>query len=335
MITLDNNFNLIDFYELNKKIPYFYTDFAYGGIRGAVWISNNSAIIYSTFLKDNSYYVGLVPIHLSKKKQILLDEIYFLEKLPLQDGLISSLGGGIVALENNIYLATGTTATPDEINKNILAQNDKSFFGKILKITFNFDNKLIKFNSPQILSKGHRNPQGLAFINNNLLSVEHGPKGGDEINLVKLKNDYIYNYGWPNYSYGTPYLEQNPYELNKTNRNNNLNSSNLKKSYNKKNKDYVEPIFYFTPSIGISDLSDCPFKESEFDQYKNCFLISSLKDESFYVMKYLYNKTKNDFLIKSTERVAVGERIRKIYSEINKVYLFLDSLSIIQINYNP
>ncbi|WP_256013055.1 PQQ-dependent sugar dehydrogenase [Desertivirga xinjiangensis] len=54
-----------------------------------------------------------------------------------------------------------------------------------------------------IWSYGHRNPQGLAYdaANNRLWAVEHGPKGGDELNLVEKGK----NYGWPIVTYGIGY----------------------------------------------------------------------------------------------------------------------------------
>ena len=48
---------------------------------------------------------------------------------------------------------------------------------------------------------GHRKPQGLAKIDERLFSTEHGPRGGDEVNLIYKNN----NYGWPISSYGTNY----------------------------------------------------------------------------------------------------------------------------------
>ncbi|GAB3515435.1 PQQ-dependent sugar dehydrogenase [Photobacterium alginatilyticum] len=56
---------------------------------------------------------------------------------------------------------------------------------------------------PEIWSYGHRNPQGLAFDlrNNRLWAIEHGPRGGDEINLI-VKGS---NYGWPVTSHGKEY----------------------------------------------------------------------------------------------------------------------------------
>ncbi len=57
--------------------------------------------------------------------------------------------------------------------------------------------------APTIWSYGHRNPQGLAFhpATGELYDVEHGPRGGDELNLVKKG----LNYGWPVITYGMNY----------------------------------------------------------------------------------------------------------------------------------
>ncbi len=58
-------------------------------------------------------------------------------------------------------------------------------------------------NASAIWSYGHRNPQGLFYdsATNQLWSVEHGPRGGDEINLIEQGN----NYGWPVTSHGKEY----------------------------------------------------------------------------------------------------------------------------------
>ena len=67
------------------------------------------------------------------------------------------------------------------------------------------DNPFVKRKDalPEIWSYGHRNPQGMAFdvVRNRLWSIEHGPRGGDEINLVLPGR----NYGWPVISHGMEY----------------------------------------------------------------------------------------------------------------------------------
>jgi glucose/arabinose dehydrogenase len=56
---------------------------------------------------------------------------------------------------------------------------------------------------PEIWSYGHRNPQGMAYdpVHQRLWLIEHGPRGGDEINLILPGR----NYGWPVISYGKEY----------------------------------------------------------------------------------------------------------------------------------
>ena len=107
-------------------------------------------------------------------------------------------GGKIVSFDdNNILLSIG------EYRKRYLAQDKESVNGKIIKI--NIDNA--KY---EIISMGHRNPQGLYFDkeNNFVIETEHGPRGGDEINIIevdKINNDKILNYGWPVVSAGEHY----------------------------------------------------------------------------------------------------------------------------------
>ena len=100
---------------------------------------------------------------------------------------------------------------------------------------YDLNTKKTKLSPPTIISKGHRNPQGLTLFNKKIYAVEHGPKGGDELNLISQNG----NYGWNNFSYGTKYIKPD-------------------EEYNRSNNKYIEPIYYFTPSIGISDVSKCP-----------------------------------------------------------------------------
>lgn len=89
------------------------------------------------------------------------------------------------------------------------AQNLTNHAGSVLRLNLDGsipkDNPFIKNKSalPEIWSYGHRNPQGLSYDFNNkrLWEIEHGPRGGDEINLIKP----AVNYGWPEISYGKEY----------------------------------------------------------------------------------------------------------------------------------
>ena len=79
---------------------------------------------------------------------------------------------------NNLLLST-TNQTPDRITDR--PQNDDSIFGKIISID-------LENNKSSIYSKGHRNIQGLYIDNDVIISTEHGPRGGDEINKIEKGN---------------------------------------------------------------------------------------------------------------------------------------------------
>ena len=90
-----------------------------------------------------------------------------------------------------------------------MAQDLSNHIGTIMRLNLDgsvpTDNPFVGIDNArdEIWSYGHRNPQGLLFdrVTNRLWSIEHGPRGGDEINLI-IKGR---NYGWPVISHGKEY----------------------------------------------------------------------------------------------------------------------------------
>lgn len=105
--------------------------------------------------------------------------------------------------EGHVYFSVGDRGIRDN------AQDLTNHAGTIMRL--NLDGSVPEDNPfsknrrllPEVWSYGHRNPQGLAYDikNKRLWSIEHGPRGGDEINLIKPGA----NYGWPVISYGKEY----------------------------------------------------------------------------------------------------------------------------------
>lgn len=87
------------------------------------------------------------------------------------------------------------------------AQNTDNHHGKIVRILPNgdvpSDNPFVDGAAPEIFSYGHRNVQGLTVhpTSGDVWAMEHGPKGGDEVNLLEKGA----NYGWPVITYGVDY----------------------------------------------------------------------------------------------------------------------------------
>lgn len=101
-----------------------------------------------------------------------------------------------------LYFSVGDRGERDN------AQDTSSHAGTIVRLTLNGsvpqDNPFVSGGGlAEIYSFGHRNPQGLAYdpVGQRLWSIEHGPRGGDELNLI-VKGG---NYGWPVVSHGLEY----------------------------------------------------------------------------------------------------------------------------------
>lgn len=116
--------------------------------------------------------------------------------------------GGRIIFDNdgNLFVSIGERSDQEP---RVLAQDLSTSFGKIIRITT--DGEAVSGNPfenepnalPEIYSYGHRNPQGLDFhpVTGELWSNEFGPRGGDELNLIKPG----LNYGWPVITYGIEY----------------------------------------------------------------------------------------------------------------------------------
>lgn len=113
--------------------------------------------------------------------------------------------GGRMNFDKNGYLYF----TVGERDRRENAQNLKNHSGKILRIkddgTIPADNPFVnaKDAKPEIYTYGNRNPQGMAIhpLTGEIWTHEHGPMGGDEINIVEAG----VNYGWPEVTFGKNY----------------------------------------------------------------------------------------------------------------------------------
>ena len=168
----------------------------------------------------------------------------------------------------------------------------------------------------EIVSYGHRNPQGLHYSKKYdfIISTEHGPKGGDEININHKPFLKIKNFGWPISSYGEHYKKN--YSKKK------LKEAPLNKSHKKFG--FVEPLKYFVPSIGISEIISL----SEDDDK---FLVGAMGNEIIEQdlgLHYIELNDKKD-KIKEHKYFPLNERVRDmvISKNKNKIILFLETTS--------
>jgi glucose/arabinose dehydrogenase len=132
-------------------------------------------------------------------------------------------------------------------------------------------------------SIGHRTPYGLAFApDGRLWEMEHGPRGGDELNLIEPGR----NYGWPLVSYG-------------------INYNGVPIPTPGTRPDLTEPVIYWTPVIAPGNLIF--YKGKMFQKWQGSALISGLATKSL-------NRITFDGKggAKAAERWDVGHRIRDV-----------------------
>lgn len=110
---------------------------------------------------------------------------------------------------------------------------------------------------PEIWSYGHRNPQGMAIdrASGRIWANEHGPRGGDELNLIVAGA----NYGWADISYGAEYSSDNAV------------------GEATERDDTVQPLWYWVPSIAPSGLAWVDSDNDLYGGWQGSLLVGALK----------------------------------------------------------
>ncbi|MDA9973271.1 PQQ-dependent sugar dehydrogenase [Alphaproteobacteria bacterium] len=145
------------------------------------------------------------------------------------------------------------------------AQNFANHSGSVIKIKKNgskHNNNAFKNALPEIYSIGHRNPQGLFFNNktNQLLLHEHGPQGGDEINIIYKGK----NYGWPKVTFGKEY------------------GTGRKIGIGVSKNGFENPVKVWIPSIAPSGM--IIYRGDMFAEFKNKLILGSLKFKRLHIL---------------------------------------------------
>lgn len=170
-----------------------------------------SRVVYFAFSEPQSRGVllAIAKGRLATNETVLENQTIIYRATPAHTGKLQ-YGSRIVFDKNgNLFVSTGERSDK-EIR--VQAQSLNSSLGKVLHLIPNGDavpnGPFAKTRNakPEIYSYGHRNPDGLAINpqTGELWEAEFGPKGGDEVNLIKPGK----NYGWPIVSYGTEYSGQ-------------------------------------------------------------------------------------------------------------------------------
>jgi aldose sugar dehydrogenase len=191
----------------------------------------------------------------------------------------------VFARDGNLFVTTG-----ERNSERDKAQDLMTHLGKILRITPDGgvppDNPFVgrKDALPEIWSYGHRNSQG-ATLNpdtGQLWAIEHGPRGGDEINIPAAGK----NYGWPIITYGREYSGPA------------IGEGSAKAGME-------QPIHYWVPSIAPSGMT---FHDGHgFQGWKGQLFVGALA-----AAQLVRLEVTPDGKVNKEERYAIGKRVRDV-----------------------
>ena len=220
-----------------------------------------------------SLVLGSYQIDLDKRAAVKRDGIWFTSKPCVPVRAVQHAAGRIEVIDkSSVYLTLGDLGFT-KINS-VKARGD---LGSVFKVS---SSKVEK------ISSGHRNQQGIALIGSDLYASEHGPRGGDELNLISKGKDY----GWPAVTYGEPYTS----------------GDYVKPTATGSHDGYVKPLKYWVPSVAPTELVVLPSSEG-WGNWSSQLVMGTLIEESL-----IFIELKDRSSVGQVLKVDVGERIRDL-----------------------
>jgi len=211
-------------------------------------------IVYLTYAAGTASANGTQVMRARFDGSTLRDAQVIFKAMPLKD-TDNHYGGRMAFLPDGTFVLT----IGEGFEYREKAQDLTSDLGKIIRL--NEDGSVPKNNPfvgqasvrPEIYSWGHRNPQGLYFDaqSGRLYETEHGPRGGDELNIIVAHK----NYGWPVITYGMDY------------------SGAYVSPYTQR-EGLEQPVIYWTPSIAPSGLA--MYRGDKFPAWRGDLFVGAL-----------------------------------------------------------
>ena len=258
-----------------------------GGLLDIAYEKNNNVhrvyLCLSKVIANNKSSTAIHSYNLKNNKLINEKVIFISNKI---SSSVRHFGCRLEVKNEFIFATLGDRGVRED------SQNSKNHSGSIIRILKNgnnYNNKAFTNSLPEIYSLGHRNPQGLSFdlAKNILWAHEHGPQGGDELNIV-LEGK---NYGWPKVTFGKEY------------------GSGKKIGIASTLPGFEDPKYVWVPSIAPSGMIF--YAGDMFPEFRNKIILGSLKYKRLHILSLKDNKVVNEqiFLENKIGRIRDIEEI--------------------------
>lgn len=268
--------------------------FTYDASRGLIFASSQKFHAPTRHARFTVSSLAIDPKTLTRRGE--WTTLFESEDIPDDVSFRGATGGRLVVAGDRLFFTVGdyNFGLVPEGPFGLVAQDPKSAFGKI----YEHD---IQTRKTRVKSIGHRNPQGLVYTTaGQLIDSEHGPEGGDELNLVVEGG----NYGWPYRTYGTDYGTfdwpikfKTPAAV-----------------------QFTPPMYSWVPSIGVSPLIQLTGFNAQWD---GDLLAGSLKTQSLFRLRMV------DDHVVYCEPIWIGHRVRDIAVLPNRLVLMTDDPALV------
>ena len=247
---------------------------------------SKNKILFISYSSGNMVGIGTEVASAKLVNNELKDVKVLFRALPKSKGGLHFGSRLLLTSDNRLYITLGDRGEMDR------AQDINDHAGSLIRI--NKDGTIPENNpftqnsnaKPEIYTFGNRNMQGIALdpTTNEVWTIEHGPQGGDELNLMKPG----VNFGWPVITYGVNY------------------GIGTKIGEGTHKTGMSQPVYYWTPSIATSSLLF--YSGEKFPNWKGNAFVSSLKFGQLARLEMADNK------VISEERLVNGAvgRIREV-----------------------
>jgi glucose/arabinose dehydrogenase len=238
--------------------------------------SANLLISYPSYRKNGNCVVVKLDAYkltLGSKPSITKGKNWFTSKPCVPISAVQHAAGRLAVIdEKTTYLTVGDLGF-----SKIGSKSARGDLGGVFKIGASKVEKI---------STGHRNQQGIELIGNDLYISEHGPRGGDELNLIKKGADY----GWPTVTYGQAYSS----------------GDYVRPTRSGTHDGFQLPLYNWVPSVAPTELVQLP-ATGKWGAWSSQLVMGTLKEQALIFIQ-LSSKDK----VGQVASVDVSDRIRDL-----------------------
>ena len=229
--------------------------------------------IYNKTSKCVVVKLSAYEVRLTEKPKLSKQKDWFTSKPCVPVSAVQHAAGRLEVIDKtSAYLTIGDLGF-----KKIGSKSARGDLGSVFKVGASKVEKI---------STGHRNQQGIVLIGTDLYTSEHGPRGGDELNLIKKGVDY----GWPSVTYGDRYSF----------------FDYVKPSRPGTHEGFEKPLYYWVPSVAPTELIQLP-TNSTWGSWSEQLVMGTLANQTLIFIQLLAKQR-----VGAVVSVDVGQRIRDL-----------------------